>query len=120
MTSGGNHIQENSRIYPRLPLILHLNILYHHIIMIGVQNHHTDYLSKLPLQQEQISIEHSCSSCFLTFAIRIKLFAFQDSSISVITFQQNDVQELQTGTGIEQQRFQKIKSLKMQQMDQQL
>ncbi|CAD8153665.1 unnamed protein product [Paramecium pentaurelia] len=91
MTSGGNHILEIQDIsktaFDTTPEFF-------------ISLHYYDWRLELPhrLLVEVTLITRTVAASQL-FAIRIQLFAFQDSRISVITFQQNNVYELQTGIG---------------------
>ncbi|CAD8090404.1 unnamed protein product [Paramecium primaurelia] len=109
MTSGGNHILENSRIYPRqIQTAINFQTVFDTPPELFLSPHYYDWSLELPhgflvkatlITRTGFLLNTLAVAASQLFAIRIKWFAFQDSRISVITFQQNDVQELQTGTG---------------------
>ncbi|CAD8119402.1 unnamed protein product [Paramecium primaurelia] len=92
------------KIYPRqIQTDINFQTAFDTTLEFFISPHYYDWRLELPhrllVEVTLITIITRTVAASQLFAIRIQLFAFQDSRISFITFQQNDVQELQTGIG---------------------
>ncbi|CAD8196282.1 unnamed protein product [Paramecium pentaurelia] len=109
MVSGGHHILEDSRQYPRqIQTAINFQTAFDTPPELFISPYYLDWSLELPhgflvkvtlITRKGFLLNTLAVSASIFYEIRINWFAFQDSRIQVITFQQNDVQELKTGSG---------------------